>query len=453
MIACRTLQNTLLALVIFASATVAARADQTSPLLIEAEVAPSEVWLHAQAQYTLRLLQAVPLDDLTLVGPDVPLAEMRPLGPDQISETTRDGTRYRVTERRFALFPFTSGTLELKGAHVKAQSPGVNGISQQRRPAIRLDAAPLVLTVRAAPAAIGSAHWLPAHKVTISDVGPTAPATLRQGEPMTRRLRLEARGVDAARVPALQFDTDNATVHAHPPRLTNYIENGLNIGVREQHFDVLPRRAGPLVLPAIELDWWNIDTNRTERSILAARELIVEPGTTSPDIAAAMPPLSIQASKPAAPDVENPASETYTEPTHFSPISLMLGTVAITLALLAAASRHTTCKRALARIRSTARLRRSCLSGSAAATRDAMIDWANAHGMPAARNLCAVSGGLKGMDTAIEIARLERHLYGCDGTKWDGTDLLAALRRDRLIRLPCRAGIPWVYRPHDPYGL
>lgn len=453
MIVRRIVQNSLLAVATFACTAVAARAEQSDLLLIEAEVTPSEVWLHAQAQYKLRLLQAVPLNDLTLVGPDTPLAEMRPLGPDQVSETTRNGIRYRVTERRFALFPFTSGTLELKGAHLEAQSPGANGITRQRRPAIRLDAAPLALTVRAAPAAIGSAHWLPAHDVNISEVGATAPTTVQQGNPMTRILRLEAHGVDAARLPALQIDTEDATIHAHPARLSNRIENGVNIGLREQRFDILPRNAGTLVLPTIEVGWWNIDTNRSERSILDDRELIVEPGTASPDAPAKTPSLPDQLSIPAAPHVETPASETSAAQARFSPVSLMLGTLAITLAVFAAASRRTASKRALARIRSTSRLRRSCLNGSASATRDALINWANAHGMPTAQNLCAISAGLKGKHTAVEVARLDRHLYGCDGTNWNGKNLLAALRRDRLIRFPYRAGIPLASHPHDPKGL
>jgi hypothetical protein len=97
-------------------------AQAAQDVLIEAELEPAEVRVQAQAVYRLRVLHAVDVRELRMVGPSARLADFRVIGDDRVFEAQRDGRRYRVHERSYAVIPFASGTLELSGAYATGRT-------------------------------------------------------------------------------------------------------------------------------------------------------------------------------------------------------------------------------------------------------------------------------------------------------------------------------------------
>ncbi|MEZ5581408.1 MAG: hypothetical protein R3F37_00205 [Candidatus Competibacteraceae bacterium] len=87
--------------------------------MIEVQAEPADPYVQAQVQYTVRLLFAVPLLDGSLDAPQPANAVVERLGDDVSYETQRNGRRYRVIERRYALFAQRSGAddsaLEFQG--------------------------------------------------------------------------------------------------------------------------------------------------------------------------------------------------------------------------------------------------------------------------------------------------------------------------------------------------
>ena len=169
-------------------------ADVARPAFVEAEVDRGTPWVQSQVTYTLRAWQGSDLRELVLAGPQARLAEVRVLGPATVREAERSGRRYRVHEQRFAVLPFASGEVELAGAHLAGKPPGTT------RP-LRIEAPAITLRVRPVPPEADAARWLPADDVVLSETWSPAGGEAAVGKPLLRRIRIEARGVEATQIP------------------------------------------------------------------------------------------------------------------------------------------------------------------------------------------------------------------------------------------------------------
>lgn len=357
----------MLRLLLACLALPALAAEVARPVFVEAEVDRDAPWVQSQVTYTLRAWQGSDLRELSIHGPQARLAEVRTLGPVTVREAERGGRRYRVHEQRFAVLAFASGNLELDGAHLAGRPPGATQ-------SIRVDAPPITLRVRAAPAA-AAAGWLPATKVLLTETWPAATAPATRDTAILRRIRIAAHGVEAAQLPELRLDIPGARVLALSPRLENGVDGGQIIGVREQEFQILPLGDGPLTAPAIELPWWNVGADSTAIARLPARTLAVSPAGRS------------------AGAREAPALWLW---------------IALTLPALAALAWLAPRLR-----RSAWRLRLACRAGNPATARDAALNW-GARRWPTAppRSLPELAARLPAGELAAMLLALDARLYG-----------------------------------------
>ncbi|MDP1620433.1 MAG: BatD family protein, partial [bacterium] len=111
------------------------------------------------------------------------------------------------------------------------------------------------------------------------------------GEPITRTLTVTANGLTATQLSAMDSGKiDGLKLYPDQPTLKNSQDGNGIIGTREQKIAYIPTRAGNITLPAIEIKWWNVNTNQAEVARLPARSLTVFPG--SPNQVSAPPPSS-----------------------------------------------------------------------------------------------------------------------------------------------------------------
>jgi hypothetical protein len=253
-------------------------AAQSGDLWLEGVVEPGPVWVQAQATYRLRFYHAVDVRDFTMTGPAARLADVRQLGRERVYEALRDGRRYRVHERSYAVFPLGSGPLTLNGAQVSGRVAALGVRSADGRQALRLVAAPQTVTVLPVPAAAGAAPWLPARTISLSESWSSPASDIRVGQVLRRSIRIEAAGVDAGQIPPLSVVVPGMQVEADMPRFENRLEGELNVGVREQRFQLVALRAGELVLPELQLPWWNQNGGGLALARLPARRWRVEAG-------------------------------------------------------------------------------------------------------------------------------------------------------------------------------
>lgn len=412
----------LLASVLAASAAWAAQPVVTThpDLWLEAELEPAQVYVQAQAIYRLRFYQAVDVRDLQINAPSARLADVRPIGSERVHEVLRDGRRLRVRERSYAVFPFSSGPLELNGAHVLGRTsaaPGAGTATADGRQALRLQAPAQTLTVRPAPAWVGDA-WLPARTLSLSENWSTSATPAQPGQALRRSIRIEALGVDAAQIPPLHLSAPGLWVEAEAPRLENRIQGELNIGVREQRFRLVALNGGNILVPELRLHWWNLATDTPAVATLPARALHVAPTDAAPvrlqPLPASLPP-SAQATS--APRSASHAADL------LPPTPWLLAAAA----LLAAGPALAYWWRA--RWRGAWRLRRACRCADAGAVRDGLLRWA-AGLWPQAPPLSleALTQRLSDPAARQALAALERCLYGPKPAPGDATALAATVR-------------------------
>lgn len=362
-------------------------ADVARPLIVEAEVDRDAPWVQSQVTYTLRAWQGSDLRKLVLAGPQARLAEIRPLGPVAVREAERAGRRYRVHEQRFAVLPFASGSVELSGAHLAGKSPGSS------RP-LRIEAPTITLRVRPVPAAADAARWLPADDVVLTETWSPASGEATDSTPLLRRIRIEARGVEATQIPELRPEIPGASVLALPPRLETRIEGTRVVGVREQDFQLIPLRSGPLAVPALELPWWKVGADATAIARLPARTFTI--GVAAPSTATAPPPRTGHDAWP-----------------------WVAGALALAVAawLALRLRRHPLWA-----------LRCACRAGDGGSAHRALLAWAARrwpHSPPG--SLPEFAARLPAGELAMALAALDRQLYGPTGDGWPAQRLWRAV--------------------------
>lgn len=406
--------------VLLGAAALAAQsaAAQTQDVFVEAELQPKQVYVQAQAVYQLRFYHAVDVRELKMNGPTTRLADLRPIGGERVYEALREGRRYRVHERRYALVPLGSGAMALSGASVQGRVLAPAAGAADGRTAMRLEAAAQTLTVLPVPATAGAGPWLPAAALALSESWSLPPGGISPGQVLQRTIRIEADGVDASQIPPLTVLAPGLQVVAEPPRLENRPDGERMTGVREQRFQLLALRAGTLEVPALQLAWWNLRADALAVAILPARTLRVaavgtegtaEPPGDRPVNAASAP------TRRSTPDTTLPVAPWW-------PRLLLASALLLGIGLGWAYARRP-------RVRAAWRLQRACRGGHAGAVRDALLAWA-ALTWPAQPPLTLAALAERGVDPAARqaLGLLERSLYGPPADPSDVAALQAALR-------------------------
>lgn len=411
------------ALLLWSAATPGAVAAPR--LWVETSIDRSEVPVNVQATFLVRFGHAVDVRSPRLDPPEARLAEIVALGPITQSETLRDGLRYRVLERRFAVLPFASGDL-LLSAHVAGETsaalPEIGGRAQ-----FSLAAPPVRLGVHPAPV---QAEWMPAQRLQFSADNATAPA-MRVGDVWTRELLIEAEGIDGSVISPPHWPVTAAwSLQFDPPVVGRRVEAGQVVGYRRQTVHAQALQAGRLVFPVPRLAWWHVPSGQWRESSLL--ESSVEVRAAAGSFVSAAPAPTSNAQKNASTNSGRKARNGVAWPTTLwwgMPLAMLAGLVVLLgpwpagRRALGSAWRRRCLRRALLA---------ACRANDASATRRAVLAWAAACGMPA-RSLGALAERDEvGCDAfASSIAGLEVACYGRHGEAWDGRTLHRALRRWR----------------------
>ena len=397
-------------------------AGQGNDIFIEVEVDEPSPYVQAQVVYSIRLFRPAEINNASLTEPAVAdgRALIHKLGEDKNYEIRRDNKSYRVTERRYAVFPQASGALKIEPVLFKGQIGGgffsLDPFAPRPEPiAIRSEST--ILEVRPIPAAFAGDHWLPAAHLNIQEQWSTDPAALKQGEAATRALTLEAGGLAASQLPALTHALpDSFKTYPDRPAFEEASDRRGLVGARREKMAVIALAPGEFILPAIRLPWWNTATDRPEVAELTARGIKVRaaPARTRPQ--------------------SDPAPAGQAEP---APLAEGAGDVAgaywplisaalfilwlLTLALWwRGRGRTGTMARTPPKPPSPTAIKRACMQNDAAGARDALLFWAGAKWPEQAIKNLAALGARGDAEFQDGISALNRHLYGNRGAKWDG---------------------------------
>lgn len=290
--------------------TVEARQEMARLVFMETDVSSDEVWVQEQLTYRVRLYYS---ENAVLFGelPPMPRFEeavVEPMGGASHQTEVREGQRYLVIERRYALVPQRSGVLELPpesfvGA-VRLSTP--DGAVRRRN--LRLASDGHRIEVKPQPDAWpADTPWLPARNLTLDDAFDPTPPRFRQGEPVNRVLTLQAQGLAASSLPELDFGTAaGVRKYTEAPVLDEDRRGDRFVATRIQAATLIAQVVDFIDLPEISVLWWDLDSDAIRRAVIPARRFPVASSTLpqalpDPEAAHGQPAITATDAQPESP--------------------------------------------------------------------------------------------------------------------------------------------------------
>ena len=234
--------------------------DTPGEIFIEVEVMPSIAYVQSQAIYTLRLFRAVNTGRSSLTAPEATGGEaiIVPLGEDREFRTRRDDKDFIVLERQYAIFPQSAGALMIEPVTFEGVVITASGLSNLQR----VSSGALVLSVQAAvppPQEYPNASWVPARALNLSERWSDEPGEFTLGVPQTRTLTIEAEGLLDTQLPELTLSqTEGVRQYADQPELDRETGPEGIRAARTERFAVIAQSPGQVMIPAVELPWFNV---------------------------------------------------------------------------------------------------------------------------------------------------------------------------------------------------
>jgi hypothetical protein len=269
---------------------------EAKPVFIEVTVQPESgpYYVLSQVSLMVRIFYQSNLTEAAINPPAPAQASIRLL--DEIPyQSDRNGQRYRVLERRYAIFPERSGRLtippmQLSGRLIERPSdrlwqPQVRG----RR--VRVESEPLILEISPRPNTYTGDFWLPARRITLSQQI-SDNENLHVGEPVTRTVILDAMGLEEHMLEEPVWpEVPASRIYPDQPQGISRDDGEWVLGHKEFRYAIVPEQPGELILPEIRLDWWDTIVNRQRTAVLPEHRIVVLPSELSTS-AAVLPPAA-----------------------------------------------------------------------------------------------------------------------------------------------------------------
>ena len=266
------------------------------PVFIEVTVQPEEgpYYVLSQISLMVRIFYQANLTEAAINPPAPAQASVRLL--DEVPyQSDRNGERYRVLERRYAIFPERSGSLtipamQLSGRLIERPSdrlwqPTVRG----RR--VQIESEPLTLEISPRPSSFTGDFWLPARRITLSQQI-SDNEKLHVGEPVTRTVIVDAVGLEENMLEEPVWpEVAEVRIYPDQPQGISRDDGEWVLGHKEFRYAIVPEQPGEMVLPEIRLDWWDTVANQQRTAVLPEHRVSVLPSELN--TSASMPPSAV----------------------------------------------------------------------------------------------------------------------------------------------------------------
>lgn len=409
-------------------------------LIFEAELDRSSVYVQGQVILTLRLQQAINLDDRSITELQLDNAFVKPLEQNSFQRTV-NGRPWLVHEVRYAIFPEQSGTLEIPAQTFSARESSPRRSLFDSRGSgrqLRRTTSPLTIEVLPRPGSFPDSEWLPARELSLEESWSTPPEDLKVGESATRTITLRGEGLQGAQLPPIMYPPEPGLKYYPDQPVISNLETATGLmGTRVDSVAVVPTQAGSWRIPEIRIPWWDTQTNELRYAVIPERELEVAAGTSLSSA-----PLTKSAPSAAAvltPDNTGPIPLVATDDSRLWQIVAAVNGAGWLLSLLylfwsrrrkKSPEQHSSKDpREQDAFKS---LLQACASGQALQARSALVKWTAAltcrPGLASTAQATSIFD-----DPALNIAvdALNAALYGAVQSPWDGKELADVVGRLR----------------------
>lgn len=304
-------------------------------VFIRSETADKTPYVGQQVVLTVKLYSFVqtPLLDGTVMIPHADGVVAEQQGDAKRSRETVNGRLYDVLEYKYLLFANKTGRVVLPPFRFQGMVGDPDGRDADDDPfgfggffttgfggqkVVSVQTAGLELNVRPKPDQTVGA-WLPATNVAVSEIVEPDGKTVALGDALTRTVTVSAAGARDSQIPDVVFP-DGDAYKQYPGKTDSknvFDHNGI-IGAKTRQIVFMPTKAGQIVLPALEIPWFDVASGQTRMAVLPARAVVVTGSAASApvrpdDTAQTLPPPVEKTESPAAmPAVSAPAATTGT---------------------------------------------------------------------------------------------------------------------------------------------
>ena len=285
------------------------KAETSKHIFIESFVGlpNKETYVQQQIPYTVKLFY----DSAMISGEFSPLkvdnAVVEQLGKDKRYRVTKGGTNFTVVEKHFVISPEKSGTFTIPPTTVKGRIALSGGDSPQLRK--RMDDTDMLnqffnrfddfrndpffndpfddffkngsrggpskpftasteaikINILPVPDAFSGNNWLPAEDLVIQDSWSKNPPELKVGEPVTRTLILQAKGLAGSQIPDINIPKPSTMkIYPEPAKSETRTDGNTVFGIQRIDLSYIPNKSGAVNIPEIKVDWWNTKTKTQE---------------------------------------------------------------------------------------------------------------------------------------------------------------------------------------------
>ncbi|MEW8506480.1 MAG: BatD family protein [Candidatus Thiodiazotropha sp.] len=268
--------------------------EDSKQVLLELSLNKPKAYIEEEVILTLRLFQAPGIRAESLTEPQLSMADTQlRLLHEENYRSQRDGNNYHVIERTYGLYAYQSGTLTIGGAKYSGSS-GKDRIfslfndpfnsSQSDIRHFRSESNGVELEVMPIPQEFSGDRWLPAKNLQVVENGLDQQSAIIAGKPVIRRIMVFADGLTANQLPTIeQTMPEGLKRYQERPQLK---ETPARTGIsssRQSGMTLIATEPGRYDLPALEIPWWNTETDRQEIARLASLtiEVLPDPGAGS----------------------------------------------------------------------------------------------------------------------------------------------------------------------------
>ena len=237
---------------------------------------------------------------------------IKSLGSPEIVNKIENGRKIRNIVFNYALFPQRSGSIKLPrfkfdgfyltkssraavdpfadffGQDLMLTGLGLSGMFANKNPVI-LTTPEEYVNVQPIPETANGIWWLPAENVTIEASFDALNSNIKVGDTINRTITITATGVIDSQLPEIRFlQVDGIKQYPEKPQVSNFIKGEKIVAVSKINNVYIPTESGEITLPAIKINWFNVNTKTLEQAVLAPTTIFVNKGTA---IEQNMPPI------------------------------------------------------------------------------------------------------------------------------------------------------------------
>lgn len=258
------------------------------PIFMESALNKNTAYVQEQLLLTLHINSSIDAQNIQfqLQPPSFDNATITQLTNTRY-ERQINGVPYTTYEVVYAITPQRSGDLTIPNIKAEGIVPDPSGGNSFRK--IQLQTNELTLHVNASPST--DKTWLPANDVQLHETWSSDPENITVGDSISRILEITATGLNAKQLPELAMQ-GNEFFKVYQDKANendNKTDQGI-VSTKKQNITLVATKAGKVELPAIDIQWWDVQSNTFKNTRLAAVTLHIKDNATTAQSSNNLPP-------------------------------------------------------------------------------------------------------------------------------------------------------------------